>query len=458
VTNPDDTIVAISTPPGEGGVGIVRLSGTAAIEIADRLFRSSRGRSLNERERQVFHGHIVTEAGDVVDEVICVVMRGPHSYTREDVVEINGHGGGGPLNAIVEASLCEGARLAEPGEFTQRAFLNGRIDLVQAEAVIDQIRARTRANLQAANAAASGTLSRRLHAFAHTIRTLLARVEAAVDFPEDDLPDLIDAKLLEDAGRTRSDMASMLAKSDAGRILRDGATLAIAGRPNVGKSSLFNSLLRDARAIVSAQAGTTRDRIEEYITLGGVPVKLVDTAGVRQTDDEIEQIGVRMARETLQSAQLALLVVDGASAPHNDDEILFRELEALEIPVVVALNKSDLVPTPVTPIWAMTAAHVLQVSALTGDGLEALEAKLGKILLGGVDIAADEALINRLHQKDSLRRATECLARFLDDMTVSPEFLAVELQEALQALGEITGETTPDDILEMVFGAFCIGK
>ena len=291
-----------------------------------------------------------------------------------------------------------------------------------------------------------------------TLRLLLARVEASVDFPEDDLPDLIDAQLMKDAHDTQTTMAAMLAKSDAGRLLREGATLAIAGRPNVGKSSLFNALVRDARAIVSSQAGTTRDRIEEYITLSGVPVKLVDTAGMRQTDDEVEQIGVRIARETLQAAQLALLVIDSSVLPAPEDEVLFRELKALQIPVVIAANKADLKAASTPPAWVDEGDGLVSVSALTGMGLERVEATLGGLLLGGVNVAADEALINRLHQKDSLRRASACVDRFLEDMTVSPEFLAVELQEALQALGEITGETTPDDILEKIFGAFCIGK
>lgn len=439
-------------------MGIVRLSGPDALAIASRIFRSSRGRSLLSAPRQVLHGHILATDESVVDEVLCTAMPGPHSYTREDVVEIHGHGGAGPLNAILDATLSQGARLAGPGEFTLRAFLHGRIDLVQAEAVIDQIQARTRANLQAANAAASGTLSRQLVEMRELVQLLLARVEAAVDFPEDDLPDLIDAQLLDDARAAHERMGAMLEKSDAGRLLREGATLVIAGRPNVGKSSLFNLLVRDARAIVSAHAGTTRDRIEEYITLAGVPVKLVDTAGMRQTDDEVEQMGVRIAQDTLQTAQLALLVLDGSVPFCAEDERIFRELQPLGIPVVIALNKADLVGTPPPPAWAQEAAYTQPLSALTGAGLDTLEAYLGELLLGGIHVGAGEALINRLHQKDSLRRAADCLARFLADLTLSPEFLAVELQDALQALGEITGETTPDEILEKIFGSFCIGK
>ncbi len=458
MTDTSDTIVAISTPPGEGGVGIVRLSGSDAIAVAATIFRSSKGRSLNERDRAVFHGHIVGADGAPLDEVLCHVMRAPHTYTREDVVEINGHGGPAPLNAIMEAALAQGARLARPGEFTLRAFMNGRIDLVQAEAVIDQIQARTRANLQAANAASSGVLSRTLHHMRGVLLELLARVEAVVDFPEDDIPDLIDEALMAQAAEAHWQMLELLRKSEAGRVFRDGAILAIAGIPNVGKSSLFNALLRDARAIVSAQAGTTRDRLEEYITLSGVPVKLIDTAGVRQTDDEIERQGVQIARDVQRSAQVALLVLDGSRECNEEDHGLFRELVALEIPVVLALNKCDLVGEPLLPGWAKEATACQGVSALTGTGLNELEETLGRILLGGANVAPDEALVNRLHQQDSLRRAAECIERFLGGRGMSPEFLALDLQEALQALGEITGETTPDDVLAAIFGSFCIGK
>ena len=458
MTNSGETIVAISTPPGEGGVGIVRLSGPEAIAVASTIFRSSKGRSLDDASRSVFHGHILGSGGAAVDEVLCHVMRAPHTYTCEDVVEINGHGGPAPLNAIMEAALSQGARIARPGEFTLRAFLNGRIDLVQAEAVIDQIQARTRANLQAATAASSGVLSRTLHHMRGVLLELLARVEAVVDFPEDDIPDLIDEALMAQASEAHASMLDLLRKSEAGRVYRDGAILAIAGIPNVGKSSLFNALLRDARAIVSAQAGTTRDRLEEYITLSGVPVKLIDTAGVRQTEDEIEKQGVQIARDVQKSAQVALMVLDGSRASADEDYSLFRELQALEIPVVIALNKCDLVNEALLPEWASEAATWQAVSALTGDGLSALEATLGSILLGGANVAADEALVNRIHQQDSLRRAAECVGRFLDGAGMSPEFLALDLQEALQALGEITGETTPDDVLAAIFGSFCIGK
>ena len=292
----EDTIAAVSTPPGEGGVGIVRLSGPRAIEIAAKLFTSSTGRDPRHEKQRVFHGRVHDAQGRTLDEVLLHVMRAPHSYTREDVVEINAHGGLLPVAAILDEVLKQGARLARPGEFTFRAFQNGRIDLVQAEAVIDQIRARTQAGLQAANAAASGVLSTTLYALRDTLADALARIEAAIDFPEEDLPELLNEELIARVRAAHTDMLRLLRGAELGRLLREGASIAIAGRPNVGKSSLFNALLRDARAIVSAQPGTTRDRIEEYITIAGVPVRLMDTAGLRATEDEVEQIGVEIAR------------------------------------------------------------------------------------------------------------------------------------------------------------------
>ena len=459
----DDTIAAIATPPGEGGVAIVRLSGPEAIQIAARLFRSSTSRSLAQSKRPLLHGHVVDAQGQRLDEVLVLRMPAPHSYTREDVVEIHCHGGAGPVNAILEETLQQGARLAQPGEFTQRAFLNGRIDLVQAEAVIDQIRARTRDSLRAANAAAEGVLSREIHGMRDTLAQLLARIEAVVDFPEeDDVPELLDASLVAALRDCRARMEQLLASAEAGRLYREGALIAIVGRPNVGKSSLFNALLRDNRAIVTATAGTTRDRLEETLNLQGIPARLVDTAGMRQTEDEIERIGVDRARDTLRSADLILFVLDATTPPTPEDRQLAEELAPLETPVLCVWNKYDLIdsaaaaPTP-TDLPGPFIAEC-PVSALTGAGLDALEAQLAQQLRGNTGMAADQPMLTRAHQKDSLRRAHACLLRADELLDASPEFLAFEIQETLQALGEITGETTPDEILGTIFASFCIGK
>ena len=456
----EDTIAAISTPPGEGGIGIVRLSGKRAIEIAQAVFVSSSGRRIGDSTRRVAHGHVVDAGGHAIDEVLLHVMRAPHSYTREDVVEINCHGGAAPLNGVLEQVLMHGARLAQPGEFTQRAFLNGRIDLVQAEAVIDRIRARTRASLQAAASAAAGTLSKALHTIKDTLVDALARIEAAVDFPDEDLPELVDAALRNALVGTRYRMHSLLETAEMGRLYREGASIAIAGRPNVGKSSLFNALLRDARAIVSAQPGTTRDRIEELITLGGVPVRLTDTAGLRATNDEVEQIGVDIARDALKNADIVLLVMDASEPLTSEDTALAAEVRALERTACVVVNKIDIATTGgrdrVPNI--IGDCPYLCVSAKTGEGLAELEKGLAALLLGGAPIAPDQGMLTRAHQRDSLRRALAAVDRLLEQFDASPELLSVDLREAIQALGEITGETTPDDELEKIFSSFCIGK
>ena len=454
----DDTIAAISTPPGEGGVGIVRLSGPQAHAIATAMFRSSTGKDPHTSRQRVFHGHIHTADGTPLDEVLLHLMRAPRTYTREDIAEINAHGGMALLNLVLEEALRHGARLARPGEFTQRAFLNGRIDLIQAEAVIDQIRGRTQAALQAANAAASGALSRALFEINEELVYGLSRLEAAVDFPEDDLPELVDPTWRARVECALDRMRALLHTADAGRIVREGAVVVIAGRPNAGKSSLFNALLRDTRAIVSPQPGTTRDRIEEFAQINGVAIKLIDTAGLREAEDEIERQGVALTRGAFSAANAALYLVDATQPAHPDDEAHLRELLAHGIPVVFVLNKIDLAPGAAAPAWASACAAQLHVSALHGDGLRPLEDALGGLLLGGTLVDTAQPMLNRLHQKDSLRRAVACVERALADTTVSPEFLAIELQEALAAIGEITGETTPDDILGQIFDSFCIGK
>lgn len=453
----DDTIAAIATPPGEGGIGIVRISGTEAVPIAGRLFVSASGRRPGDGARQVYYGEI-RDGDTAIDEVLVHVMRAPHSYTREDVVEINCHGGAVPLHAVLDLVLRTGARLAAPGEFTRRAFLNGRIDLVQAEAVIDRIRAQGRAALLAASAASRGVLSKELHSIREALVLAKSHVEAAIDFPDQDVPETITPELRRAVADARTRMEALLATADAGRLLREGAAVAIAGRPNVGKSSLFNALLRESRAIVTARPGTTRDLIQETILIRGIAVRLTDMAGLRETEDEVERIGVDRAREALREAALVLLVVDAESGLLPEDESLAHELAQSETPILFVVNKIDAVSRRIEPPAEIGFAATARVSALTGQGLPELEATLGAMLLGGAAIAPDQALITRTHQKESLRRALEAVRRAEANFTQSPEFLGLEFDDALRSLGEITGETTPDDVLEHIFGAFCIGK
>ena len=421
------------------------------------VFCSASGLDILHSRRRVYYGEI-RAGNEAVDEVLVHIMRAPHSYTREDVVEISAHGGAGPLQAILELVLEHGARLAEPGEFTKRAFLNGRIDLIQAEAVIDRIRAKTKAGLRAAHAAASGTLSKTIRAMRDTLADALAHIEAAVDFPDEDLPELVTPALRASLEGVAGQMAALLETSDAGRLYREGASVTIAGRPNVGKSSMFNALLRDARAIVTAQPGTTRDLIEEIITIQGIPVRLSDTAGLRHSDDETERLGVGIARNALAGADIVLFLVDATDPATSDDMALAAELDTLGVPVVLAANKIDLAPCPDLSHWQQRFAETCLVSAHTDAGLGELEAALAKQLLGGAGASPSEVLITRVHQRDSLRRAHQALRRLLENFGASPEFLSIDLRDALAALGEITGETTAEDVLDRIFSAFCIGK
>lgn len=426
--------------------------------IAREIFVSPTGRDIRSRRRRVFYGDVRDGDGNVVDEVLVHVMRAPHSFTREDVVEINCHGGPGPLNAVLELVLQRGARLAEPGEFTRRAFLNGRIDLIQAEAVIDRIRARTRASLRAAAAAAGGALSKAVRGLHTTLLDALARIEASVDFPEEDLPELVDDLLRERLISARNQMLGLLETAETGRLYREGAGVTIAGRANVGKSSLFNALVRDARAIVTPQPGTTRDRIEEIITISGVPVRLTDTAGMRAAVDEAERIGIDVAREAFRTADVILFVIDASQGLTEEDHRLFREVKGLDVPVVLVINKIDVAERVEAPAWANALTGLCRVSAVTGQGLQELETTLSRVLLGDAGVSLAQGMITRVHQRDSLRRAAAALSRLLDNFEASPEFLGIDLREALNALGEITGETTPEDVLEAIFSSFCIGK
>lgn len=452
-----DTIVAISTPPGEGGIGIVRVSGPDAIGIVHRCFHSATGRDMRSGERQVYYGEIVSN-GEALDEVLVHVMYGPQSYTAEDVVEINGHGGMAPLNAILAAVLEGGARLAGPGEFTQRAFLNGRIDLVQAEAVMDRIHAMTRTGLKAASAAAEGTLSRTIHAFREDLVQAKSHIEAAVDFPDDDLPELITPELKDRIDRTLAGMQTLYHSAEAGRLYREGASVVIAGRPNVGKSSLFNALLRDARAIVTQHAGTTRDVLEEVINIDGIPVRLLDMAGIRETEDDVERIGVDRAREALKNSDVVLFVVDTSQPLVPEDQALFTEVMSASAMVVLAANKIDLGNDADLGEFREQVQEVCYVSAESEEGLAELEHALGALLKDGAEFVPDQGMITRAHQKDSLRRAIAALKRLREHYDASPEFMSIDMDEALSALGEITGETTPDEVLEHIFGSFCIGK
>ncbi len=456
----NDTIAAVSTPLGEGGIGIVRLSGPRAVEIAGAVFRARSGESASSLpSRRARLGHIV-DGDEVLDEVLLTVMRAPATYTREDVVEISGHGGAVALQAVLELVLRCGARLAEPGEFTRRAFLSGRIDLAQAEAVVDLVRGRTEEAARAALRQLGGELSAEVERIHEDLFDLLVRVEADIDFPEEDLDALPAVELEARATAVRAGIDRLLSTSRRGMMLRDGIKAVIVGRPNVGKSSLMNGLLRRDRVIVTPVPGTTRDAVSETVNIQGIPVVLYDTAGIRDPRDEVEEQGVRLSRRHLEEADLVLLVLD-RSEPLDGEDRAIASLSA-ERAVVVALNKSDLHArlTADDASFLAPGAPFVDVSATEGTGIERLEGAIVQAVQGKRLDGTEGAVVTRARHRDALVRAGEALERAMKAARegLAPEFVSVDLREALDALGEITGRTAPEEILDRIFSDFCIGK
>jgi len=435
----------------------VRLSGPEALAIARRLFRPRRSPPYFQTHR-LYLGHALDSQGQVIDEVLLTCMRAPHTYTREDVVEIHCHSGYAVLKAILTEALAQGARLARPGEFTLRAFLSGRLDLSQAEAVLEVIEARTDASLRVAAAHLTGGLGRRLGEVRAALLATLARVEAALDFPEE-AAELPPQALKAEMAVLGQELENLRQTYRQGRLLREGVRVVLAGRPNVGKSSLLNRLLKADRAIVTDIPGTTRDVIEETINLGGVPLRLSDTAGLRKARDRVEELGVARSREQLAQADLILYLVDGSEPFASEDVQVLGELaDRLALAVV---NKADLPQKlDLQEICRLVSSPVVEISALTGQGLDRLEQAVMDLVLGGA-VRTEGEIITQARHHELLVRAGEALhrARELLAPAAPPfELVALELQEALQALGEITGEEVGDAVLDQIFSRFCIGK
>lgn len=465
----DDTICAIATPPGEGGIGIVRLSGPRAVEIASRVARLRSGIPLADVPSRTLSLADVGPSGEgqspsmpiPIDEALVAVMRGPRSYTGEDVVEIQCHGGPIILDHLCRALLAAGARLAEPGEFTKRAFLNGRLDLVQAEAVLDTIRARTSRSLSIAQAQRRGELSREVHEIRERLVIALSHVEAALDFGEEDIEFVGQNELLRLLDGSAEKLQRLVASEQEGRIWRDGAAVAILGRPNVGKSSLMNALLRTDRAIVTPIPGTTRDVLEESLSLGGVPIRLVDTAGIRATDDPVETEGIRRSQVAWSEADLALIVLDGSEPLSYDDRRLLSDPAAVD--ALVLLNKCDLpLKVSIDEVSALCPAcrGLLEVSAKMKLGLDTLRDTIRRQLMPGGIESQESVLVTSLRQAAALERALHGIEQAIGSIKArrAGEFVAVDLRIASDALGEVTGVITTDEILDRIFAEFCIGK
>jgi len=454
-----DTIAAVATAPVEAGIGVVRISGPEALKVGDRAFRPRRGRPLSERRsHSVAYGWVVNTDGQRVDEALALVMLGPHSYTGEDVVELQCHGGAVAVRRVLEVALEAGARLAEPGEFTRRAFLNGRIDLSQAEAVVEVIRAKTDRAMEAAVRQLEGSFSHAIREVRERLLGVAAQLEAEIDFPELELETESREALLEGCSWSLERIGVLLRNVRRGDLLRNGLRVVLAGRPNVGKSSLLNRLVGKDRAIVTAVPGTTRDVIEEWVSLGGVPVLYADTAGIRETEDEVERFGVDRSREMLRRADLILWVVDAGSGLTAEDLALREQLPSSK-PVIGVLNKTDLVdPAALDALAAeLKGLRLIQVSALSGAGIEELERAVLEEA-GALDM--EEGFVATERQGDALRRAADALRSALAtaEAGYGPDLISVDVRAAWSALGEITGDTVDEDLLDQIFSRFCIGK
>ncbi|MDH4233072.1 MAG: tRNA uridine-5-carboxymethylaminomethyl(34) synthesis GTPase MnmE [Nitrospirota bacterium] len=456
----NDTIAAISTPVGQGGIGIVRISGPQAIAIADRIFRPKKaGSPSTARSGSLLYGHSINPADNaVMDEVLVSVMRAPRSYTKEDVVEINCHGGMISVKRTLEAVLTQGARLADPGEFTKRAFLNGRINLTQAEAVSDIIVAKTEESMRLALEQLRGGLSEKLGDIREKLIETGALAEAYIDFPEDDIETDSWLRIRSRLEGIKKEIDDLSGTFQEARFFRDGLSAAIVGRPNVGKSSLLNLLLKKERAIVTPLPGTTRDLIEDYLNINGLPIRIMDTAGIRNSDEIVEKEGIRRSLNAIDTADYVMALVDG-SEPLGEEDLQLIELIRGKNAVLL-INKSDLPSRISLAALRESGKELLPVSALTGKGIEELKSHIFQSNLRNWNEEREGVVVTNIRHKTALDMTSASLERAIGLLSENQplEFFSIELREALDSLGEITGIVTADDILDKIFSTFCIGK
>lgn len=453
------TIAAISTPAGTGGIAVIRVSGAEAIAIADKIF-SGRDKLTDAPTHTVHYGFIKNDKGEKVDEVLVTVMRAPKTFTREDVVEISTHGGFSASRGVLDALIKAGAYHAEPGEFTKRAFLNGRIDLTQAEAVIDIINSTNDLAQHTALSQLEGSLSREITEVRDALVHLAAQMQVIIDYPDEDLEDITTDDIRNVALECKEKTDHLLATADSGKILREGIRTAIVGKPNVGKSSLLNKLAREDRAIVTDIAGTTRDVIEEYINLGGIPLILIDTAGIRKTDDTVEKIGVEKSLKSIDSADFVIVMIDGSSFFDDEDIEVLRATKDKKR--IVLINKTDLGQSKYIETVKKRAAGsaVIEISAKKGTGLDLLGEEIRKFYSLGEIAASNGAVITNMRHKTALIKASESLhnAAYAIESGLPSDIASIDINAAIEALGEITGETVSDDIVNAIFHEFCVGK
>ncbi len=457
-----DTIAAISTAPGEGAIGIVRISGDLAISIASSIYQCGTKKLEEQKTHTIHYGHIVDpKSGEIYDEVMVSVLRAPKTFTREDIVEINCHGGIVAINRVLQLVLRMGARLAEPGEFTKRAFLNGRIDLSQAEAVMDLIRAKTDKSMQLAMRQLDGQLSHLIQNLRQEILNTLAQVEVNIDYPEyDDVEEMTLQLLREKTQQVLQGIRALLNTASQGKILRDGLKTAIVGRPNVGKSSLLNVLLREEKAIVTDIAGTTRDTIEEYVNVRGVPLQLIDTAGIRETDDVVEKIGVERSRKALKEADFVLLLLNQSETLQEEDIRLLETTKGMKR--IILFNKTDLPSKLSTEDIAPYAneEEIVTTSMLNKEGIDQLEEKIAGYFFQGQMNERDATYLSNTRHIALLEKAEQALVEVQNgiEMEMPVDLIQIDFTRAWDLLGEITGDSVQDELLTQLFSQFCLGK
>ena len=455
----DDTIAAVATAMGEGGIGIVRISGENALSILEKVFCSVKNRPTE--NRKLTYGFVTDNfTGEKIDEVMAVYMKAPHSYTAEDVVEIQCHGSIVSLRKILALVLKNGARLAEPGEFTKRAFLNGRLDLSQAEAVIDLVRAKSDKTFDVALSQLEGSFSKKIKEIRSDLVDILVNITVNIDYPDEDIEVITYENLISGLGNVKAKVDSLLATADTGRILREGLNIAIIGKPNVGKSSLMNALLRETRAIVTEIPGTTRDTIEEALTIRNIPVKLTDTAGIRHTDDVIEKIGIEKSKESFNKADLVIFMVDNSRTLDDEDREIIEYIGDRK--VLAVINKTDLENRlDISEIKRKLPNGIfIETSMAREDGISRIEDEIENLVYGGKVKQNDSMMVTNVRHKALLEEASSALrdAASMAGAGEALEFLEIDVNRAYEALGEIIGEAVNEDIINEVFARFCLGK
>lgn len=454
-----DTIGAISTSIGEGGIAIVRISGDKAKDVVEKIFQAKNGQSIKDMKSYTMkYGYIIDENNNHIDEVIVSFMKGPRSFTAEDTIEINCHGGVVATNKVLEQVIKQGVRIAEPGEFTKRAFLNGRIDLSQAEAVIDIINAKTDLSMKSALMQSEGLISKEIRGLREKLLSTIAHIEATVDYPEDDLEEVTSEMAIRDLDIIKKEIKEFIETAEEGKILREGLSTVIVGKPNVGKSSLLNALTKENRAIVTDIPGTTRDVIEEYINISGIPIKIIDTAGIRETDDVVEKIGVERSRAKINDADLIILILDSSNEFTEEDKEIINHISNKKY--MILLNKSDL-NSKITQkdLENINCTNIYSISAKTGEGIDEVRTAIKDMFFKG-EISTNNVIITNTRHKEALLRAYECIESAINTLnyTFAIDLASIDIRNAWTFLGEITGDSLEENIIDKIFKDFCLGK